>query len=324
MPQADRRAGGVKRPGAHRAGFVALLGEPNAGKSTLLNRLVGAKVAIVSPKPQTTRNRLLGVVTAKDFQIAFLDTPGLHSPRKGPLNQALVEAALSAIGEVDAVALVVDAAKGAAGPEQAAPEIGSALERLRRSQKRSALVLNKSDAVEKPRLLPLLAAWGAAHPFDLLYPVSALTGENADGLLPALAALLPEGPALFPADVLTDQPERVLSAELVREQVFRQTGQEIPYAVAVEVEEFDESRREGKRPLVRILATLHVERRSQKGILIGKAGARLKSIGTAARREIEQLLGCQVFLGLNVRIEEDWTQSDRALRRFGYLGRQGS
>ncbi len=302
----------------HRAGFVALVGEPNVGKSTLLNRLIGAKVAIVSPKPQTTRNRILGVVTGEGHQLALLDTPGIHSPRQGPLNRSLVEAALGAVGEVDLVALVVEATRPPEAGEGS--ENGRLLAVARRSGKRTALVVNKVDEVAKPKLLPLLEAWSQLHPFDLVYPLSALKGDNVEGLVPALAELLPEGPPLFPPDVLTDQAERMLAAELVREQVFRQTAQEIPYSVAVEVEEFDESRREGARPLVRILATLHVERLSQKGILIGKGGARLKSIGTKARAEIERMLGCKVFLGLNVRVEEGWSQSERALRRFGYLG----
>ncbi len=304
----------------HRAGYVALVGAPNAGKSTLLNRLLGQKVAIVSPRPQTTRNRILGIATAPGFQIALFDTPGIHRPRPG-LNRAMVDAAFAAIAEVDAVALVVDAARRP-GPDGDGAEEGvdRVLEEIRRTGRKSALLANKVDRVARPALLPFIAGWTARHPFDLVYPLSALTGENAEGLGPALAGLLPEGPPIFPPDTLTDQAERLLAGELIREQVFRQTGEEVPYGVAVEVESFDESRRAaGTRPLVRILATLHVERRSHKAILIGKGGQKLKAIGTSARREIEALLGCQVFLGLNVRVEEGWTDSPGALRRFGYV-----
>jgi GTP-binding protein Era len=304
----------------HRAGFVALVGEPNVGKSTLLNRLLGQKIAIVSPKPQTTRNRILGVVTEPGYQLALLDTPGIHRARAG-LNQAMVEAAFTTLREVDLVALVVDAGHrpGLADAEQG---IARVISELRQSKRPSALIVNKVDNVKKPALLPFIQRWTEEHPFDLVYPLSALKGDNVEGLPGALAALLPEGPALFPPDMVTDQAERVIAGELVREQLFRQTSQEIPYGVAVEIEEFDESRRGGQRPLVRILATLHVERQSQKGILIGKGGAKLKAIGTSARREIETLLGCQVYLGLNVRVEENWTTSERAVHRFGYGPRE--
>jgi GTP-binding protein Era len=181
-----------------------------------------------------------------------------------------------------------------------------------------ALIVNKVDLVARPMLLPFIDAWRRDWTFDLVYPVSALKGENVEGLPAALAELVPEGPPLFPPETWTDQEERTLAAELVREQVLAQTSQEIPYSVAVEIEEFDESRRAGPRPLVRILASLHVERSSQKGILIGSGGARLKAIGTSARKEIERLLGCKVFLGLNVRVEDRWTESGNATRRFGY------
>ncbi len=300
----------------HRAGFVALVGEPNVGKSTLLNRLLGQKVAIVSPKPQTTRNRILGVLTRPGWQLALLDTPGLHRAR-GALHKAMRESAAQATHEVDLVALVVDGSRETL-PAETAEDVRALVTEVRRGRRKSALVVNKVDKADKPRLLPLIDAWTKIHSFDLVYPLSALTGENADGLAPALAELLPEGPPLFPPDVLTDQAERVLAAELVREQVFRQLRQEVPYGVAVEVESFDEGRRQGKRPIVEIHATLHVARTSQKGILIGKGGAQLKAIGSAARREIEALLGCQVFLALNVRVEEGWPDDARAVHRFGY------
>ena len=295
------------------------MGEPNVGKSTLLNRLLGQKVAAVSPKPQTTRNRILGVLTGTGYQLALLDTPGIHRARQG-LNQAMVEAAFTTLREVDLVALVVDAGHRP-GLANAEPGIARVISELRQNRRPSALIINKVDNVSKPDLLPYIQTWTEEHAFDVVYPLSALKGDNVEGLPQALAELLPEGPALFPPDVVTDQAERLIAAELVREQVFRQTSQEVPYGVAVEIEEFDESRRGGKRPLVRILATLHVERQSQKGILIGKGGTKLKAIGSSARREIETLLGCQVFLGLNVRVEENWTSSEQAVRRFGYGSR---
>jgi GTP-binding protein Era len=182
--------------------------------------------------------------------------------------------------------------------------------------------VNKVDRVARPLLLPFIAAWQRDWRFDLVFPVSALTGENLEGLPAALAEMMPEGPPLFPPETWTDQEERTLAAELVREQVLKQTSQEIPYSVAVEIEQFDESRRAGPRPLVRILATLHVERSSQKGILIGQGGKRLRAIGTSARLEIERLLDCKVFLGLNVRVEKSWTESGPATRRFGYGSRR--
>jgi GTP-binding protein Era len=293
-----------------------LVGEPNVGKSTLLNRLLGQKIAAVSPKPQTTRNRILGVLTGPSYQLALLDTPGIHRARPG-LNQAMVEAAFTTLREVDLVALVVDAGHRP-GLANAEAGIARVISELKQSKRPSALIINKVDNVSKPVLLPYIQTWAAEYPFDLIYPLSALKGDNVEGLPAAIAALLPEGPALFPPDVVTDQAERLIVAELVREQVFRQTSEEVPYGVAVEIEEFDESRRGGSRPLVRILSTLHVERQSQKGILIGKGGSKLKAIGSSARREIETLLGCQVFLGLNVRVEENWTTSEQAVRRFGY------
>jgi GTP-binding protein Era len=301
----------------HRSGFVALVGRPSAGKSTLLNRLLGQKVAIVSPKPQTTRGRILGVASGESYQLALVDTPGLH-PRERGLSAALNQVAEQAARDVDLVALVVDAHARDRNADQ------ELLDRVRRarSERPLALVLNKVDLIEKPALLPMIQRWSALQHFELVYPLSALRGENVEGLLPALAELLPEGPPLYPADVFTDQSERALCAELIREQIYRLTQSEIPYSVAVEVEEFDESKREGPRPKVHIAAVIFVARESQKGILIGKRAAKLKAIGTAARKEIEKLLGAQVYLALTVRLEAEWTESAAALRRFGY-GPQG-
>lgn len=297
----------------HRAGFAALVGRPNVGKSTLLNRLLGQKVAIVSPKPQTTRTRILGVLTRPGAQVALLDTPGLHTA-KGGLNAHMVQQALHTLADADVAVFLIEA-----GPPAIDSATRKALDQVKAAGKPTLLVINKIDAVKKPELLPLIDRWRTEHEWTEVYPLSALTGDNVDGLVDALAAHLPEGPPLFPSDTWTDVPERELCAELVREQILRQTEQEVPYSAAVLVEEFDEGEREvGPRGLVRILATVLVERDSQKAIVIGKGGARLKEIGSRARREIERLLGCKVFLQLHVRVEPGWTQNERGMRRAGY------
>jgi len=300
-------------PGPHRAGFAAIVGRPNVGKSTLLNRLLGQKLAIVSPKPQTTRSRILGVVTRPGAQVALLDTPGLHAARGG-LNARMVQQALQTLDEADAALFLIEA--GSPGIDAA---MRKALEQVKAARKPTLLVINKIDALPRAQLLPLIDRWRREHDWTEVYPLSALTGENVEGLLDAVARHLPEGPPLFPEDQWTDVPERDLSAELVREQILHQTEQEVPYSAAVVVEEFDESERAvGPRGLTRISATVLVERDSQKAILIGRGGARLKEIGTKARQQIEKLLGCKVFLQLHVKVEKDWTQTSRGLRRAGY------
>jgi GTPase len=300
-------------PGPPRAGFAAIVGRPNVGKSTLLNRLLGQKLAIVSPKPQTTRSRILGVVTRPGRQIALLDTPGLHTARGG-LNARMVQQALQALAEADAALFLIEA-----GSPAIDAATRKALDQVKAADKPTLLVINKIDAFPRAQLLPLIDRWRREHQWTEVYPLSALTGENVDGLLEALARHLPEGPPMFPADVWTDVPERDLVAELVREQILRQTEQEVPYSAAVVVEEFDESEREvGPRGLVRITATVLVERDSQKAILIGRGGARLKQIGSEARGQIEKLLGSKVYLSLHVKVERGWTQSSRGLRRAGY------
>jgi GTP-binding protein Era len=300
-------------PGPHRAGFAAIVGRPNVGKSTLLNRLLGQKLAIVSPKPQTTRSRILGVVTRPGAQVALLDTPGLHSARGG-LNARMVQQALQTLDQADAALFLIEAASPAIDTATR-----RALEQVKAAKKPTLLVINKIDAMPRAQLLPLIDRWQREHDWTEVYPLSALTGENVEGLLDAVARHLPEGPPLFPEDQWTDVPERDLSAELVREQILHQTEQEVPYSAAVVVEEFDESERAvGPRGLTRISATVLVERDSQKAILIGRGGARLKQIGTKARHQIEKLLGCKVFLQLHVKVEKDWTQTSRGLRRAGY------
>ncbi|HWE22554.1 MAG TPA: GTPase Era [Myxococcales bacterium] len=305
-------AAGAK-PALHRAGFAAIVGRPNVGKSTLLNRLLGQKVAIVSHKPQTTRARILGIVTRPGAQVALLDTPGLHSARGG-LNERLVGQALRTLSEADVALFLIEARSPAIDTATR-----RALEQVKSARKPTLLVINKVDTVPREQILPVIDRWRREHDFSEVYPLSALTGENVEGFIDAVARHLPEGPPLFPADVWTDVPERDLSAELIREQILQQTEQEVPYSAAVLIEQFDESEREvGPRGLVRIAATVLVERESQKAIVIGRGGARLKQIGTKSREQIERLLGCKVFLELHVRVEKDWTRTARGLRRAGY------
>ncbi|TMA11744.1 MAG: GTPase Era [Deltaproteobacteria bacterium] len=297
----------------HRAGFVAIVGRPNVGKSTLLNRLVGQKLAIVSPKPQTTRRRILGVITREDAQVALLDTPGLHAA-KGGLNARMVRLALQTLADADLALFLIEA-----GPPAIDPATRKALDQVKQAHKPTLLVINKIDAVPRTQLLPLIDRWKELHPWTEVYPLSALKGENVEGFVDALVAHLPESPPMFPPEQWTDVEERDLCSELIREQLLRHTGQEVPYSTAVLIEQFDESEREsGPRGLVRIAASVLVERNSQKAIVIGKGGARLKEIGSDARREMERLLGAKVFLQLHVRVEPGWTRTAKGLRRAGY------
>jgi GTP-binding protein Era len=291
-----------------RSGFVVIFGPPNVGKSTLLNRMLGEKIAITSRKPQTTRNRILGVVHRPSAQMIFLDTPGVHSPHK-PLNVRIVDVALAALEDADLILVMADAAK----PDPAAERYLA--NTLRPGRRPKVLALNKIDRVEKPALLGLMQRWQDLLDPLATIPISAKHGHGVDLLLDEMESRLPPGPPLFPEDSLTDMSERTIAAELIREKVFRQTGEEIPHAAAVTVEQFQE---EEDGALVRIAATIHVERAPQKGIVIGKGGGKLKRIGEDARREIERLLGTRVFLRLFVRVQKNWTRDPRAMRRFGY------
>jgi len=291
-----------------KSGFIALIGRPNAGKSTLLNRLLGQKLAIISNKPQTTRNRILGIKNHPEGQIIFLDTPGIHQS-KSRLNQVMVKTALSTYNEVDGVCFLIEANH----PDN--PENEFILETLKEVGKPVLLLINKSDLVAKGSLLPLMERFSRRHPFSQIIPISALQGDGADIVIRELLEVLPEGPRLFPEDMITDLSERFLTAELIREKVFRLTREEIPYATAVEVEEFKE--REGKN-LISIKATIQVERETQKGVLIGKRGQMLKEIGRLARQDMETLLGAKVFLELWVRVEKNWRENPKALRRLGF------
>jgi GTP-binding protein Era len=296
-----------------RAGFVSLIGRPNAGKSTLLNRLVGEKLAIVSPRPQTTRNRITGIRNVKDgrssTQIVFVDTPGLHAGG-GKLGQFMQKTAERAIEDVDLVCLVVDAT------ERTAPD-DLVVRALRSYGGPVYCLLNKADRVRpKTKMLPLIESWGRRYRFREILPISAVQGTNCDRLLEMIVQSMPEHPPYFPDDVTTDQPETFYVAEVVREQVFHFTHQEVPYAVAVQVEEIAER----ERPeCLYIRARVFVEQDSQRGILIGRQGAMLKRIGTAARKELEAFFGIKVFLDLTVEVRRNWRRDDRALREFGLL-----
>jgi len=295
-------------PPAFRCGTVAIMGAPNAGKSTLLNRLLGMKIAITSKRPQTTRTRILGVVHRTGAQIILLDTPGIHQA-KGPLNTRIVAAALAAIEDVDLLLWMVDAER----PDPAAEAF--LLERLTAAKTPVLLAINKIDRVAKTQILPLIDAWHQRYPFGAIVPVSARHGHQIENLEREMIQHLPEGPPLFPEDEVTDQPERVIVTEMIREKVFRLTGAEIPYSTAVTVEQF---KTRPDRPLVDIHATIHLERDSQKAIVIGKGGAKLRQIGEAARMDIEQLLGAKVFLKLFVRVQKNWTRDAKSMQRCGY------
>jgi len=290
------------------SGFVSLIGRPNVGKSTLLNSILGQKIAITSNKPQTTRNRILGIHSVEDGQILFLDTPGIHRAR-GRLNKFMVEQALAACADVDVILFLVEANDPPGGGDEFIIEL------FARSQIPVVLVINKMDLVPKERLLPLMAAYAARFPFREIIPVSALAKDGLEDLVATVKSLLPAGPRYYPEDMVTDLPERFIVAEMVREQVLRQSHDEVPYGVAVTVESFTES---PEKNLVVINAVIHVERDSHKRIVVGKGGARIRAIGQASRVSIERLLGCRVFLELFVKVQKNWTDSDRLLREFGY------
>jgi GTPase len=307
----------------HRSGFAALIGRPNVGKSTLLNQLTGEKIAIVSPKPQTTRSRILGVVTRPEGQVAFIDTPGIHEA-KGELNRYMVEAALAAVDDVDLVLFLIEPPGGET--PAVSPGNRTILERLQSAKKPTFLVINKIDSIPKTALLPLIDLYRKEFPFAEVVPVSAREGDGVEHLFKTVLGHLPEGERLFDAEMLTDQAERAIVAEYIREQVLRHCRQEIPYSAAVLIEEFDETEREPIKPqapgrlagLVRIMAVLVVERESQKAIVIGKGGTMLKTIGTDARKSIERLLGTHVYLSLRVKVEERWSERPEGLKKLGY------
>lgn len=306
-------------PAQFKSGFLAIVGRPNVGKSTLLNALLGVKLAIATDKPQTTRNRILGVQTYPERgQLVFVDTPGIHAARDR-LNKRMVDAAWDAAQQTDAIVFVVDARSLVhereevlwGGDKHIADRLRTDAEGLP-----VVLVINKVDTLpNKNALLPTLARLAAEHSFAAMVPVSARRKDNLDGLVDALLENLPEGPALYPDDMLTNRAERFLAAEYVREQILRLTEREVPYSVAVEIEQFAENADDGR---LYIRAVIHVERNSQKAILIGKGGQRIREIGTAARHQLRQFFGRSVHLETLVRVEGDWTASEKTMDRFGY------
>jgi GTP-binding protein Era len=294
------------------SGLIALVGRPNAGKSTLLNRLVGTKLAIVSDKPQTTRNRIVGVRNYPGGQAVFVDTPGIHKPLHR-MNVRMVDAAVDAMRDVDVVALVVDASERVGAGDR------FTLGLVKRVEAPVVLVLNKIDRVRKPDLLPMMDAWRREHEFADIVPISALTGENVERLEEVFLARLPEGEPLYPDDYLTDQPERFFVAEAVREQVLQHTHAELPYSSAVVVDKFEEP---DERGVMRLYCTILVERPSQKPIVIGRHGEMIKRIGTAARQELERFFQARVFLDLHVKVESEWREDERRLDEI--LNRPGN
>lgn len=291
-----------------KSGFVTIAGTPNVGKSTLLNKMLGTKISITSKKPQTTRNRILGVVHRPSAQFVFVDTPGVHDA-KNTLNIRMVDTAISSMSNVDVILFITDIADP--DPDSEAIVVG----KLKNQTRPVILALNKIDLVEKPLILTAIDKWSNAFSFEAIIPVSAKHGDQVEDLLDTMQALLPNGPPWFPEESVTDMPERFIAAEMIREKVFRFTGQEIPYSTAVTIDSFSER---SKDSLIRIHATIHIERDSQKGIIIGKKGAKLKQIGEEARKEIERMVGMQVFLKLFVRVQKNWSKDTKALRRFGY------
>ncbi len=291
-----------------KSGFITIAGAPNAGKSTLLNRLLGQKISITSRKPQTTRNRIIGVVHQPAAQLVFMDTPGVHRARS-PLNIKMVDEAFAAIADGDITLALVDVSK----PLPDAEEL--MVQQFENRKHPVVVALNKIDLIEKTKLLGLIDKWSARYPFKAVIPISAKYGTQVERLLVELEDLLPLGPPFFPEETLTDMPERFVAAEMIREKVFRLTGQEIPYSTAITIDTFSE---EKKGKLVRIHATIHVERDSQKGMIIGKKGSKLKGIGEEARKDIERMVGARVFLKLFVRVQKNWSKDTRAMRKLGY------
>jgi GTP-binding protein Era len=289
-----------------KSGFVAVVGRPNAGKSTLVNRLVGEKVAIVTSRPQTTRNRIQGIVNRPNAQVVLIDTPGLHRPDSA-LGRQMMGEVDAAVDAVDVLALILDAS------EEFGQGDRRAVERVSRFEGMRILLLNKIDRVPKTGLLPLIEAAGKMGDFAEIIPISALTGDGVDRVLEKFIEYLPVGVPHFPADQYTDQPERFLAGEIVREKAMAATSQEVPHAVAVLVDSFEETAR-----LIRIRAMIYVEREGQKGILIGRSGATLKQIGTSARKELEAILGTKIFLELYVKVQKNWRDNPALVRQLDW------
>ncbi|MFE0556182.1 GTPase Era [Paenibacillus lautus] len=290
-----------------KSGFVAIIGRPNVGKSTLMNQVIGQKIAIMSDKPQTTRNKIHGVYTTNDSQVVFLDTPGIHK-RQSKLGDYMNQTALSTLGEVEAALFLVDASEGIGGGDRYIAE------QLQKIKTPIILVMNKIDKIEPPALLPLIEQYRKLHDFAEIVPISAKLGNNVDTLLEQIQKYLPSGPQYYPEDQVTDHPEQFVCAELIREKILHMTREEIPHSIAVTIEDM----RVEENGTVYISAVIFVERDSQKGIIIGKQGALLKEVGRQARQDIQRLLGSKIFLELWVKVKKDWRNQERVLRDLGF------
>ena len=291
------------------SGFVAIIGPPNSGKSTLLNRFLGQKVAITSPKPQTTRNRILGISNGDGYQIVFVDTPGIH-PTRSALHKSMVSSAKASLQEVDIVLLVVEL-----GEARHRDEVGDIVGLLKKTARPVLLAINKIDLIKKENLLPLIESYDTLNCFDAIIPLSALHGDGVEILREELRKRLSPGPQFFPPDMLTDRPETFLIAEIIREKIYHATRRELPYSSAVVVEEIEDDK---KRNLLKVRAVIYVEKASQRGIILGKGGSLIKTIGKNARLDLERMFSAKVYLELFVKVEKDWTRDTRSLRKLGY------
>ncbi|KOR88385.1 GTPase Era [Paenibacillus solani] len=290
-----------------KSGFVAIIGRPNVGKSTLMNQVIGQKIAIMSDKPQTTRNKIHGVYTTNESQVVFLDTPGIHK-RQSKLGDYMNQTALGTLGEVEAALFLVDASEGIGGGDRYIAE------QLKKIKTPIILVLNKIDKIEPPALLPLIEQYRKLHDFAEIVPISAKLGSNVNTLLDQIQRYLPPGPQYYPEDQVTDHPEQFVCAELIREKILHMTREEVPHSIAVTIEDM----RVEQNGTVYISAVIFVERDSQKGIIIGKQGALLKEVGRQARQDIQRLLGSKIFLELWVKVKKDWRNQERVLRDLGF------
>ena len=289
------------------SGFIAIIGPPNIGKSTLLNRVLGKKIAITTPKPQTTRNRIVGIYHRDDYQIVFIDTPGIHRTRS-LFHKSMVSSAKASLEEVDIILLIV-------GPESVDDEMNIIFSLLRKTDKPVILAINKIDLIRKENLLPIIESYSKLHYFDAIIPISALYGDGLDVLNEELKKRLTPGPQFFPPDMITDKSEAFLIAEIIREKIYYEARDELPYSSAVIVERLEE---DPERNLLIVMAVIYVEKQSQKGILIGKNGAMIKRIGRKARMEIERVFYIKVYLELVVRVKKKWSRDTRSLRKLGY------